>query len=132
MTISGTARRASVGVETIRYYERRGLIDQPEKPAQGYRRYPPETLDRLRFIRRAQELGFTLNEVRSLLELGDGSCSETEALARLKLHKVETRIRDLKAMRDVLKSLIDACEGNQRETGCPLVAALSRDIDPGA
>lgn len=131
LTISRTARRAGIGVETIRYYERRGLIEQPEKPKRGFRRYPPETLDRLRFIRRAQELGFTLEEVRALLELGDGSCSETEAMARLKLRKVEGRIRDLQAMRGVLESLVHACESNRREAGCPLIAALSGDADPG-
>lgn len=124
-TISRVAERAGVGVETIRYYERRGLVEQPPKPGRGYREYPESIVERIRFIKRAQELGFTLAEIRTLLELDDGSCSETEALARHKLHTIDGRMRDLQAMHDVLSDLLRACERNPRETGCPIIKAIA-------
>ena len=74
MTIGNLAKAAGVNVETIRYYQRIGLVDEPDKPAQGYRRYPASIIDRIRFIKRAQELGFRLNEIIDLLSLNDGNC----------------------------------------------------------
>ena len=107
LTISGVARAAAVNVETVRYYQRRGLIREPPKPRQGYRIYTPETVDRLRFIKRAQELGFTLVEIKNLLSLGDGHCRQTQELAERKLSLIQGRIRDLKAMERVLGKLVD-------------------------
>lgn len=130
-TIAVAARRAGVGVETVRYYERRGLIAQPPRPAQGYRRYPDATVTRIRFIKRAQELGFTLDETRTLLELGDGSCSRTEELARRKLSRIEGRLRDLQALHDVLSELVRACRHNPGEAGCPVIGAITGDAEPG-
>lgn len=126
-TISRVAARAGVGVETIRYYQRRGLIRQPPKPDRGYRQYPADTVERLRFIKRAQALGFTLAEIQTLLEMGDGSCSETRALAQQKLAAIRTRLRDLRALHDVLSELVRACERNPGETGCPVIGALTKE-----
>ena len=81
LTINVTAKKAGIGVETIRYYQRIGLINEPEKPLSGYRVYPEETVSRLRFILRAKELGFSLAEISNLLALGDGRCMETKELA---------------------------------------------------
>lgn len=126
MTIGQLACQARVNVETVRYYERRGLLDKPCKPLRGYRRYPAETLTRLHFIKRAQELGFTLREIADLLRLGDGSCRETRTLAEKKHADIETRIDDLQAMRATLRALITACRRG-RNSGCPLIETLARD-----
>ena len=116
LTISGVARAAAVNVETIRYYQRRGLLREPPKPRQGYRTYTAESVDRLRFIKRAQELGFTLVEIKNLLSLGDGHCRETLVLAEQKLTLIHGRIRDLKAME----------RGKHGDApGCPLIDTLA-------
>jgi len=128
MTIGRLARAAGINIETIRYYQRRGLLALPRKPAGGgVRRYAPETLARLRFIKRAQELGFSLREIAELLKLGDGSCKETRAIAEHRLADIEMRLRDLESMRVTLGKLIRACRaGNQPP--CPIIASLERDI----
>lgn len=128
MTIGRLARAAGVNIETVRYYQRRGLLATPRKPLDGVRRYTSETLGRLRFIRRAQELGFTLREIADLLKLGDGSCTETRAIAEHRLADIETRIHDLEAMRATLGKLIRTCrEGNRPP--CPIIASLGRNTD---
>lgn len=126
LTISGVARAAAVNVETVRYYQRRGLIREPPKPRQGYRIYTPETVDRLRFIKRAQELGFTLVEIKNLLSLGDGHCRQTQELAERKLSLIQGRIRDLKAMERVLGKLVQACGQHGDTPGCPIIETLTR------
>ena len=127
MTIGRLARAAGINIETIRYYQRRGLLAMPRKPAGGVRRYAPETLARLRFIRRAQELGFSLREIAELLKLGDGSCKQTRTIAEHRLADIETRLRDLESMRAALGKLIRACRaGNQPP--CPIIASLERGI----
>ncbi len=114
MTIGGLARTAGVNIETIRYYQRRGLLSKSRKPLGGVRRYSTEILNRLRFIKRAQELGFTLREIGELLKLGDRFCNETRAIAEHRLTDIETRIRDLESMRVILSKLIRTCRaGNQ-------------------
>ena len=125
LTISRVARSSGVNVETVRYYQRRGLLKEPPKPRYGYRIYPPETVDRLRFIKRAQELGFTLVEIKNLLSLGDGHCRETQALAEQKQSLIRGRIRDLKAMERVLGKLVQACERHGDVPGCPIIETLS-------
>lgn len=126
MTIGRLARTAGVNVETIRYYQRRGLLVTPRRPVGGVRRYPPETLSRLHFIKRAQELGFTLREITELLKLGDSSCKETRAIAEHRLADIEARIRDLQSMRVTLGKLIRTCRaGNQ--PSCPIITSLERD-----
>lgn len=129
LTISRIARAARVNVETIRYYQRRGLIAEPPKPALGYRIYPSATIERIRFIKRAQELGFTLAEIGNLLALGDAHCRETCALAEHKLDLIEDHIQDLLAMQGVLRKLVQSCKQPDRSPSCPLVRALA---EPGA
>lgn len=125
-TIGQLAKAAGVNVETIRYYQRIGLVTEPDKPAQGYRRYPVSTIGRIRFIKRAQELGFTLSEIEELLSLGDAGCQEARRIAEHKLDIIEHRIRDLAAMRDELTRLVDACRDNTEEnTGCAIIQTLA-------
>ena len=127
-TISVAAKQAGVNIETIRYYQRIGLIDEPPKPLAGYRIYPPSTIERVRFIQRAQQLGFRLAEIKRLLELEDGSCAQTRELAEQKLGLIKEKIRDLQNMASVLESHIQACCSNKDDHPCPLIAALSKDI----
>lgn len=123
MTIGAVARAAGVNIETVRYYQRRGLIDTPRKPLGGVRRYSPATLASLRFIKRAQQLGFTLREIGDLLELGVSACTETRALAEIRLTDIETRLQDLQAMRRTLKRLIETCRAGHA-ANCPIVESL--------
>src|ERR1700694_2596431 len=126
ITIGRLAQAAAVNVETIRYYQRRGLVSEPVKPLGGQRRYPPEAVKRVRFIKRAQNLGFTLDEVRGLLALDDGqSCRDTRRLAEKKLAVIETRLADLARLRKLLKGLIAECESGKRHRRCPITATLS-------
>lgn len=127
VTISHLARTADVNVETVRYYERRGLVNQPIKPAQGYRRYPQSTLLRLVFIKRAQSLGFTLDEIAQLLALGDGRCCEVQDLATQKLASVQSKIADLQRMEKVLDDLVAQCQANSDESNCPVIETLIPD-----
>ena len=127
MTIGGLARSAGVNIETIRYYQRRGLIGTPRKPPGGVRRYAADALAQLRFIKRAQQLGFTLKEIGGLLELGAGACAETRVLAEARLADIETRLHDLQAMRRTLARLIQVCRAG-RETACPIVESLGGEI----
>lgn len=125
ITIGALARAAGVNVETIRYYQRRGLLKEPEKPLGGIRRYSMDSVGRVRFIKRAQALGFTLEEIASLLKLEDGRhCAETRDLAARKLALIEARIVDLKAMEKALKGLIRECDAGSQSQSCPLIASL--------
>lgn len=128
LTIGKLAAAAGVNVETIRYYQRRGLLDEPVRPLGGYRRYAAEQAKRLRFIKRAQALGFTLSEVGGLLRLDKGSaCAETRALAARKLSLIEQKIADLAAMQKVLASLVLQCDADDGGTNCPIIDILSQD-----
>jgi len=129
LTIGKLAQTAQVSVETIRYYERRGLITQPPKPAQGYRTYPKATLARLLFIKRAQELGFALEEIAKLLALGETHCAEVQTLAEGKLASVRAKINDLCRLERVLKDLVIQCRSNPDNTACPIVESLQPDSD---
>ena len=128
-SIGKLAQAAQVSVETIRYYERRGLITQPPKPAQGYRTYTKATLARILFIKRAQELGFTLEEIESLLVLGESHCSEVQELAESKLVSVRSKINDLCRLERVLEGLVTQCRSNPDNTACPIVESLQPDKD---
>jgi MerR family mercuric resistance operon transcriptional regulator len=130
MTIGKLARTAAVNVETVRYYERRGLIARPARAARGFRRYPPETLARLRFIKRAQELGFILREITELLALGSDACAPTRTLAERKRTDIDARLRDLKAMRRTLTQLIRRCDAG-RTGSCPIVDSLNGSRQAG-
>jgi len=125
-TISKAAQRAGVGIETIRYYQRRGLIEEPAKPVEGYRLYPEQTIARVRFIKRAQELGFSLKEVKTLVELGDEKCLETRDLAVLKLELVQAKIRDLKSIEKNLRDLIRYCDTRREHEACPIYYSISQ------
>ncbi|MCS6116610.1 Hg(II)-responsive transcriptional regulator [Shewanella baltica] len=105
-TISQLAKSAGVNVETVRYYERRGLIEQPDKPTEGYRRYPVTTLNRIRFIKRAQELGFTLEEISHLLMLDNTPCQEVQDMASHKLVSVRAKMADLRRLETVFFKIV--------------------------
>lgn len=128
MQIGEIARRAGVNVQTVRYYERRGLLDEPQRRESGYREYTDGALQRLRFIRRAQELGFTLGEIGELLALRldpGTSASDVKARALAKIDEVDARIRDLTRIRAALAHLAGTCRGGRGPTGdCPLLDAL--------
>jgi len=127
MTIGALARAAGVHVETIRYYQRRGLLSAPPRPARGVRRYGGEAVARLQFIKRAQELGFSLAETGRLLTLQEGqSCDAARALAAEKLTAVDDRLADLARMRAVLTELIDRCDASACNVSCPVIETLQR------
>ncbi len=132
MTIGKAARGAGVGVETIRFYERKGLIDQPPKPLDsGFRVYPEETVQRLRFIRKAQEIGFSLREIDELLSLrADPSADSSDVRERsmVKLEDINRKIAHLEEIRDALEDLIAACPGRGALRACSIMETLaSRD-----
>ena len=129
-TIGTLAQRAGVNVETIRYYQRRGLLPEPAKPLGGIRNYAPEHVQRLRFIKRAQQLGFNLEEVGDLLSLEDGlHCHEVEEIAGQKLAVVRERIAQLKTIESALATLIRKCDSNKRKLRCPIISALESAAD---
>ncbi|TAN53678.1 MAG: Hg(II)-responsive transcriptional regulator [Methylococcaceae bacterium] len=128
LTIGQLARAAGVNVETIRYYQRRGLLDQPDKPAGACRRYSVDAAKRIRCIKQAQALGFTLNEIGSLLHLdGADCCAETRELAVRKLASIEAKLADLTTMRAVLAALIEQCDSGVRGAACPIIHALTKE-----
>ena len=125
LTIGRLARKAGVHVETIRYYQRRGLLAEPKRPAGGVRRYGDDAIARLGFIRRAQEVGFTLDEVKALLVLGKTPhCRGARTLAAKKLELVQSRIRDLEGMRSALADLIEQCDAGGKRR-CPIIESFS-------
>jgi MerR family mercuric resistance operon transcriptional regulator len=126
LTIGRLADEAGVNVETIRYYQRRGLLPEPDKPMQGHRRYAGDVVSRIRFIKRAQVLGFTLEEVGSLLDLGTSqACAETRELAANKLQVIEQKLADLQAMREALSALLRQCDSWAKRGACPIIDALA-------
>ncbi|HXV09296.1 MAG TPA: MerR family DNA-binding protein [Burkholderiales bacterium] len=125
--ISELAKAAGVHVETVRYYQGIGLMQRPRRDQGRMARYDSDALHRLRFIRRAQGLGFSLEEVAMLLGLAEGEhCAETKALAERKLALVAEKIRDLAAMRDTLRGLVTKCAPNATGRGCPIIDALAQ------
>ena len=126
MTIGALAKACRVGVETVRYYQRRGLLAQPQRPSGGVRRYGEDTIARLGFIRRAQDVGFTLDEVKALLKLGETpNCRGARTLAAQKLEVVKTRMRDLQRVRRALAELIERCDAGL-DRRCPIIENLAR------
>lgn len=120
------AKTAETGIETIRFYERRGLMPDPPRAPSGYRRYPEDAARRLRFIRRAKRLGFTLEEIGTLLNLQDGGDrGEVKAVAQAKLAQIEVRIDDLRSMRRTLADLEKQCSGHGSVVGCPIIESLN-------
>jgi Zn(II)-responsive transcriptional regulator len=124
--IGALAERAGVAIDTVRYYERNGLLAPAARLVSGYRRYGVNELRRLRFIRRAKALGFTLDEVRELLELSSGDdVARVKQAAQAKLADVEQRIVELERVRDGLRRLVTACPGHGRADQCPILNALA-------
>jgi MerR family mercuric resistance operon transcriptional regulator len=127
LTIGQVADAAGVNKETIRYYQALGLVEQPRRPPGSVRRYGASAVERLLFIKRAQQLGFTLEEIRKLLLLEDGQdCARTRALAEQKLATIRERIEDLERMRRLLEGLVRQCRQGKRPRACPIIATLSR------
>lgn len=128
LSIGKVAAEAGVNVETIRYYQRRGLLAEPERPLNGQRRYPAELTKHVRFIKRAQVLGFTLEEIAGLLRLEEArTCAETRELADRKLRVIDSKLADLKAMRKALAKLVHQCDALGGTKCCPIIHALSAD-----
>ena len=130
MTIGQLAGAAGIGVETIRFYEREGLLPKPPRRRSGYRQYPPDALARVLFIRRAKELGFTLKEINELLELRvdpDKSCADVRALAKAKIADVEEKMADLGRIKDALEKLARACRSKGPTSECPILAAIAKE-----
>ena len=127
LSIGEVADRAGVGVQTIRYYERRGLVSEPPRSSGGFRQFPERTVRRIRFIKRAQGLGFTLEEIEELLNLRadeSASCSDVRSRAVAKLHEIDEKIDELREMREALQELVDACSGEGPVSECPCLEAL--------
>ncbi len=134
MTIGQVAKLADVGVETIRFYEREGLIEEPPRRASGYRQYPTDTVDQLRFIRRSKELGFTLKEIKELMSLRDGGGrrrGEVRKIAEAKMQDIDQKLARLQAMRSALYGLVESCAYGRRPT-CPILEALNDPEDEPA
>ncbi|MCF8721972.1 MerR family transcriptional regulator [Nitrospina gracilis] len=126
MTIGGLSRQTDCGIETIRYYEKVGMLPKPRRTEGGHRIYTEAHARRLQFIRRARALGFSLDNVRRLLTLSEGrqkSCDKVQTLAEAHLEDIRSRIRDLKAMEKVLKELVSQCTG-RTAPACPILDSL--------
>ena len=130
LSIGKLARIGGVGIDTVRYYERNGLLAPRARSSSGYRSYGDLELSRLRFIRRAQKLGFTLKEIRSLLSLSAGrNVEQVKRAAQAKLEDVDARIADLQRVREGLARLIAACPGHGKASDCPILLALADEED---
>lgn len=129
LTIGQVAEEAGVGVETVRFYQRTGLIEKPPRQGTRRRRYAPEAVTRIRFIRGAQNLGFSLREIEDLMQLRIApgtSKGEIKARAETKVAEIEGKIHDLQRMRDTLLKLIGACEGSGTLEDCPILEAFEQ------
>jgi MerR family mercuric resistance operon transcriptional regulator len=127
LTIGGLAKAAEVSVETIRFYQRRHLLPEPERPLGSIRRYHAKDVERIIFIKSAQRLGFSLNEVAELLQLNDiDQCDEARTLAEHKLTDVQSRIADLRRIELALQDLISRCQISRSATSCPMISALQK------
>ncbi|OOG56734.1 MerR family transcriptional regulator [Rhodanobacter sp. C03] len=128
LTIGAVAKRVGVAIDTIRYYEREGLLPEPVRRASGYRSYGDSTIAQLRFIRRAKDLGFTLDEIRELLTLSADRQRGVKAVkqrAQQRLAAIELRITELQRVRDGLAQLVESCPGHGKPEECPILRALS-------
>ena len=134
LTIGKVARSAGLAIDTVRYYEREGLLEKPARTASGYRHYTTDAIARLRFIRQAKELGFTLSEIRELLTLRVApgkSCADVKARAETKIADVEQRIAQLNRMKRALAKLATACSGRGPTSACPILEAMeTREVRP--
>jgi len=128
LSIGQLAKRGDVSVDTVRFYERNALLIPPGRLASGYRRYGERELKRLRFIRRAKVLGFSLEDIRGLLTLGEErDVAQVKQAARSKRDEIQERIAELQRIQDALDALIAACPGHGRAEACPILNALSKE-----
>lgn len=127
LSIGKIAARAEVGIDTVRFYERSGLLPKPERTASGYRLYHPDAAERLRFIRRAKALGFTLDEIRELLALNDskGRRPAVREIAQRRLSEVEQKLSELTRIRKTLQQLLHECHGDGPLSGCPIIESIA-------
>ena len=127
LSIGQLAQRAGVGIETVRFYEREGLLEEPSRKPSGYRQYDDAVIDRLRFIRHAKELGFTLKEIKELLSLRlepTSSCADVKNRAEAKIADIKAKIRTLQRMKKALVQLTNECSGVGTTSECPILDAL--------
>jgi DNA-binding transcriptional MerR regulator len=135
MRTAQVARQAGVNTQTLRYYERRGLLPDPGRTGAGYRVYGPDAVRIVRFVKRAQELGFTLTQIETLLDLADGgpeNCATTQRLAGEKIAELDDKITHLRAMRASLARLADTCTRPRPDRECPLLHSLDPTFDQDA
>ena len=121
------AKMAGVNIETIRYYEKQGILPEPDRSPSGYRQYDDETVNRIRFVKRAQKLGFSLSEIKQLLKLSEGEitdCDEVRDIALKKLEAIREKIINLQKLDSILSNLATQCDRQQTIKGCPIIAAL--------
>ncbi len=134
LTIGKVAHSAGLAIDTVRYYEREGLLEKPARTASGYRHYRPDAVTRLRFIRQAKDLGFSLAEIKDLLALRvtpGKSCGDVRARAVSKVDDIDRRIASLKRMRQALTKLAAACSGRGPTSDCPILEAMeTRELTP--
>lgn len=129
LTIGALAAEAGVNVETIRFYQRKNLLSEPERPYGGIRRYGSSEVSRVRFIKAAQRIGFSLDEIAQLLQLEDGThCSQARSIAEHKLADVRHRLEDLRRMEAALADLVRRCAAGRGKVTCPLIASLHQTI----
>ncbi len=134
-TIGQVARESGIGIETVRFYEREGLLEAPVRRSSGYRQFDENAIHRLRFIKQAQRLGFTLREIKELLSLKlDPDCSRAKVRERAvaKVEDIDARIKELKRMKKALAPLIVACDGKGALEGCPILVAMDSELPPKA
>lgn len=130
LKVGEVAKQAGVNLQTVRYYERRGLLPRPPRTGSNYRAYPEDAVRRVQFIKRAQELGFTLQEINELLSLRAAPqtrCADVRRRAQTKLRDIDDRVRTLQAMRKALTKLIGECSGKGPVTQCPILEALDSE-----
>lgn len=133
LTIGEVAKRANVHIETLRYYERQGLMPRPRRSASNYRLYAEDTVRRVQFIKRAQELGFSLKEIRELLSLRaepKTQCWEVRERAEAKIQDIEAKIAALQAMKHALAKLVAECSGEGPITACPILESFDANESP--
>jgi MerR family transcriptional regulator, copper efflux regulator len=134
LTIGEVAEQSKVHIETLRYYERRGLVERPPRSASNYRLYPEDAVRRVRFIKRAQELGFTLKDIKELLSLRaapEAGCAEVRAHAEVKIKDIDGKIGSLTAMKHALAKLVAECAGEGPLTDCPILESLeTKEVIP--
>jgi MerR family transcriptional regulator, mercuric resistance operon regulatory protein len=129
ITIGKLAKQAEVSIETIRYYQKIGLLEEPAKPSTGYRLYTDDAINRIRFIKRGQQAGFTLKEIAELLSFDGSHCSDVRKIAEQKYQQIDTQIKDLMVLRNVLGELVKRCETDAATGHCSLIDALSNETD---